>query len=45
MTETDRLKEKLIRLCLKAMAQQLDTVLHEAQAEKSQRIVVSAPPG
>ena len=38
MTETDRLKEKLIKLSLKGMAQQLDTVLLEAQ-EKNHSVL------
>ena len=38
MIETDRLKERLIKLCLKGMAQQLDMVLHEAQ-EKNHSIL------
>jgi DNA replication protein DnaC len=38
MTETDRLKEKLLKLFLKGMAQQLDAVLQEAR-EKNHGIV------
>jgi len=40
MTETDRLKEKLLRLFLKGMAEQLDVVLREAR-EKNHGIVHS----
>jgi hypothetical protein len=40
MTETDRLKEKLLKLFLKGMAEQLDAVLREAR-EKNHGIVNS----
>jgi DNA replication protein DnaC len=40
MTETDRLKEKLVSLNLKAMAQQLDAVLQQAQ-EKNESFASS----